>query len=317
MISCSCRDDVLHHSSVLHASCISSYFYLLILKQIAPLAYKDSTLLFYSVLLYRRQEDSVRDLEKGGYVPASLNSKDFEKVPVDCRQSKPKQLDVTNSGDSGLHIANMRLENCKLENGKMAHVKLAEALLSNGKLSHPRLAGVKFAEGMTISNSKLTEKILAEIKLSDAKLGNGGTLEDMKLVENMNFNNKLAADAKLADSSRLIDAKPADLKQSLVESSGKTETPPSAPVPFVNLSGGSCLCLQSMEEFGFLLMPDFLLLSVSFLFLAYGCSVPIVYLVPYALSVGVDYQQAAFLMSIFGVVGIVGNITFGWLTDRK
>uniref|UniRef100_A0A3P9MZW8 Solute carrier family 16 member 12 n=1 Tax=Poecilia reticulata TaxID=8081 RepID=A0A3P9MZW8_POERE len=72
----------------------------------------------------------------------------------------------------------------------------------------------------------------------------------------------------------------------------------------------------SKEEFGFLWIPRFLVLSVSFVFLAFGCSVPVVYLVPYALSVGVEHQHAAFLMSIFGVSGIVGNITFGWITDR-
>lgn len=64
-------------------------------------------------------------------------------------------------------------------------------------------------------------------------------------------------------------------------------------------------------------MPDFLILSASFLLMAYGCSSPMVYLVPYALSVGVEHQHAAFLMSIFGVSVIVGNITFGWITDRK
>uniref|UniRef100_A0A4W5LXU2 Solute carrier family 16 member 12 n=1 Tax=Hucho hucho TaxID=62062 RepID=A0A4W5LXU2_9TELE len=93
-----------------------------------------------------------------------------------------------------------------------------------------------------------------------------------------------------------------------------------APGPIGPLAGPKlvgCLCLQSMEEFSFLLMPDFILLSVSFLFLAYGCSVPFAYLVPYALSVGVEHQQAAFLMSILGVTGIVGNITFSWITDRK
>uniref|UniRef100_A0A3B4XZV8 Solute carrier family 16 member 12 n=1 Tax=Seriola lalandi dorsalis TaxID=1841481 RepID=A0A3B4XZV8_SERLL len=90
--------------------------------------------------------------------------------------------------------------------------------------------------------------------------------------------------------------------------------------PLVNTktsSRGSRFCPVSREEFGFLLTPDFLILSVSFLFLAYGCSAPVVYLVPYALSVGVEHQHAAFLVSIFGVSGIVGNITFGWITDRK
>ncbi|XP_021431439.2 monocarboxylate transporter 12-B isoform X2 [Oncorhynchus mykiss] len=76
-------------------------------------------------------------------------------------------------------------------------------------------------------------------------------------------------------------------------------------------------CFKSMQEYRFLLMPDFLMLAVSFLFLASGCSLPFVYLVPYALDVGVSHHQAAFLMSILGVIDIVGNITFGWLVDRR
>lgn len=72
-----------------------------------------------------------------------------------------------------------------------------------------------------------------------------------------------------------------------------------------------------LREYTFLLIPDFLLLLVSFLFLAYGCSVPFVYLVPYSLSAGVSPQQAALLMSILGVSGIVGTITFGLIADRK
>uniref|UniRef100_A0A8C0LKT8 Monocarboxylate transporter 12 n=1 Tax=Canis lupus dingo TaxID=286419 RepID=A0A8C0LKT8_CANLU len=68
--------------------------------------------------------------------------------------------------------------------------------------------------------------------------------------------------------------------------------------------GQTCLCCSLQQEYSFLLMSDFV--------------VPLfVYLVPYALSVGVSHQQAAFLMSILGVIDIVGNITFGWLTDRR
>ncbi|KAG7325236.1 hypothetical protein KOW79_011552 [Hemibagrus wyckioides] len=76
-------------------------------------------------------------------------------------------------------------------------------------------------------------------------------------------------------------------------------------------------CMSFMQDYHFLLMPDFLVLAGSFLFLASGCSLPFVYLVPYALDVGVSHHHAAFLMSILGVIDIVGNITFGWLTDRR
>ncbi|KAM6346775.1 LOW QUALITY PROTEIN: monocarboxylate transporter 12 [Alca torda] len=78
-----------------------------------------------------------------------------------------------------------------------------------------------------------------------------------------------------------------------------------------------CLCYCSWKEYDFLLMPGFMVLAVSVLFMAYGCSPLFVYLVPYALSVGVSHHQAAFLMSILGVIDIIGNITFGWLTDRR
>ncbi|KAM9561499.1 monocarboxylate transporter 12-B-like isoform 1-T1 [Salvelinus alpinus] len=84
-----------------------------------------------------------------------------------------------------------------------------------------------------------------------------------------------------------------------------------------NNNSHRCFCFQSIQEYCFLLMPDFLMLAMSFLFLASGCSLPFVYLVPYALDVGVSHHQAAFLMSILGVIDIVGNITFGWLVDRR
>ena len=165
-----------------------------------------------------------------------------------------------------------------------------------------------------VVNSSIAEKILAEIKLTESNKVNG-KLEDMKLVESLVMDTKLTdailADVQLLDWTILVDNKlQTDMK--LVDA--KLVNPPRL---LVGPSIGDCLCIKSMEEFGFLLISDFLLLSVSFLFLAYGCSVPFVYLVPYAISVGVDHQQAAFLMSILGIVGIVGNITFGWLTDRK
>ncbi|XP_041920751.1 monocarboxylate transporter 12-B-like [Alosa sapidissima] len=122
------------------------------------------------------------------------------------------------------------------------------------------------------------------------------------------------ADAKLCDlelhCAKLVEAK---LRE-------KNWSSPGAPVTtgwssWCRVVAGCRFCLPPTEEYGFLLMTDFLLLSMSFLFLAYGCSVPFVYLVPYALSVGVSHQQAALLISVMGVISIMGNITFGWITD--
>lgn len=87
--------------------------------------------------------------------------------------------------------------------------------------------------------------------------------------------------------------------------------------PLIKSWPHECLCYCSWKEYDFLLMPGFMVLAVSVLFMAYGCSPLFVYLVPYALSVGVSHYQAAFLMSILGVIDIIGNITFGWLTDRR
>ncbi|ELW66693.1 Pantothenate kinase 1 [Tupaia chinensis] len=98
----------------------------------------------------------------------------------------------------------------------------------------------------------------------------------------------------------------------------KDDLPRESPYsPLTKECGWPRLCCSLQQEYSFLLKSDFVVLAVSVLFMAYGCSPLFVYLVPYALSVGVSHQQAAFLMSILGVVDIIGNVTFGWLTDRR
>ncbi|AWP14545.1 putative monocarboxylate transporter 12-B-like [Scophthalmus maximus] len=172
-------------------------------------------------------------------------------------------------------------------------------------LSSP--ADMTIAECILFSN-KLTESVLGEMKRSDSKFANGSTIEDMKLVESMILSSKSADKGVKMEDSGLTEAKETD-----VGHFGDAVSPRPPPPPLRPSSRGRCFG----EEFGFLVAPDFLILSVAFLFLAYGCSAPVVYLVPYALSVGVEHQHAAFLVSIFGVSGILGNITFGWITDRK
>ncbi|KAM4704221.1 monocarboxylate transporter 12 isoform 1-T4 [Rhinophrynus dorsalis] len=108
------------------------------------------------------------------------------------------------------------------------------------------------------------------------------------------------------------------LKQEQIQNEPKKKRKPSSTCsPLSEDCSHKSLCYCSQQEYSFLLKPKFIILAMSFLFLAYGCSPPFVYLVPYALSVGVSHQEAAFLMSILGVIDIVGNVTFGWLTDRR
>nr|XP_032808465.1 monocarboxylate transporter 12-like [Petromyzon marinus] len=63
--------------------------------------------------------------------------------------------------------------------------------------------------------------------------------------------------------------------------------------------------------------PELLVLCLSVSLLAYGCITPLVYLVPFAHSVGTPERQAAFLLSLLGVMDIVGTVTYSWLIDRE
>lgn len=246
------------------------------------------------------------DLERD-CITTVLDSKDTEQVLADCSQVEAKQLEINKLKDTPvLLIASGALKNFGLENDKLGQGKIA--LLSSPSLSNLGLKDVKIAECILFSN-KLTETMLGDIRLS----ASDSIISDVKLVENMNLNNKLAdMDAKIEDSG-FTEAKPTDAFHV-----DETVNPSLDPLTNTEVSSRDhCFCLKTREDFGFLLMHDFLILSVSFLFLAYGCGAPVVYLVPYALSVGVEHKHAAFLMSIFGVSGIVGNITFGWIMDRK
>ncbi|KAM6922912.1 monocarboxylate transporter 12-B-like isoform 1-T1 [Lycodopsis pacificus] len=222
-----------------------------------------------------------------------MSEKNKSNLENDCTTTESKDNELKSSMETReLLISNGALANFKLENNKLAQGNIA-LLLPSSRPPDPNVTDLKIAQCILFSN-KLTETMLAGIGRSDPELADETLAEDSKLVESMNLNN---IDAKIENSGP---------KMSPAESLASTKT-----------SRSRCLSPESREEYGFLLIPDFLILSVSFLFLAYGCSAPVVYLVPYALSVGLERQRAAFLMSIFGVGGIVGNITFGWITDRK
>lgn len=155
--------------------------------------------------------------------------------------------------------------------------------LENSKLGHESTALLSMPCLPGLAAQKLTNCILFSNKLTETMLG----------------------EAKLSEHKRFSKEEPATVK------------PPSEPIGGTKPASGGCLGFRANQKFKFLLAPNFLILSVSFCFLAYGCSTPVVHLVPYALSLGLGQKQAAFLMSIFGVSGIVGNITFGWIMDRK
>lgn len=223
-----------------------------------------------------------------------MSEKNKSNLENDCTTTESKDNEPKSSMETReLLISNGALANFKLENNKLAQGNIALLLLPSSRPPDPNVTDLKIAQCILFSN-KLTETMLAGIGRSDPELADETLAEDSKLVESMNLNN---IDAKIGNSG---------LKMSPAECLASTKT-----------SRSRCLSPESREEYGFLLIPDFLILSVSFLFLSYGCSAPVVYLVPYALSVGLERQRAAFLMSIFGVGGIVGNITFGWITDRK
>lgn len=205
---------------------------------------------------------------------------------ADCRHVEARQLEITPTKDADLVLTtNSGLNIYGFETTKLSHENVT-------LLSAPCLRGLtdrKLTNCILFSND-LTGTMLGEGKLTDPK---GAENQDLTGVEGMECN---------------------------VTAEKKEPTPvhaPSEPTVGTKPASGCCLGFRANRELSFLLAPRFLVLSVSFCFMAYGCSTPVVHLVPYALSLGVEHQRAAFLMAIFGASGIAGNISFGWIMDRK
>ncbi|KAL6478212.1 hypothetical protein MHYP_G00140470 [Metynnis hypsauchen] len=222
--------------------------------------------------------------------------------------SELAELIEANSVLTDSNLAESIEANSVLTGSELAESVLVDSELNDSKLIVPLLAnadltGTKLAESMVgnsvLTGSELPEAVLVDSELNESKLTvpflANPKLTDSNLAVLVLLDSALH-DSKLADSKLLCE-------MAFSESPGREKEGHFFP--------------PSTDECRFLLMPDFLLLSVSFLFLAFGCSVPFVYLVPYSLSIGVGHQQAALLMSVLGVMGIVGNITFGWISDRK
>lgn len=200
-----------------------------------------------------------------------------QKTQSDTKQSNFLITDSKVSADS------------KLPDSRLAGSEPNDSTLASSSLDDLVLSDLKFPEPVHTDSELSSTKTSGSIQVDPEQ--NGSKLAELMLANSALTDLKL--EAKLA-TPRLL------CKLNCCES--------------LNLHIN---CVPSVKEYSFLLLPDFLLLSVSFLFLAFGCSVPFVYLVPYSHSVGACNQQAALLMSILGVMGIVGNITFGWISDRK
>lgn len=157
-----------------------------------------------------------------------------------------------------------------------------------------------------LAESGLGKSVVAELQIADLKVHDS---KHAKLSES-NLPKLMLADPKLVTpklpQSRILCAMASSKSSGLLIKQSRKRTKPKC-----------CLFPQSSGKHSFLFTPDFLMLAVSFLFLAFGCSVPYIYLVPYSLSVDISHHQAVLLMSIVGVMGIVGNIAFGWISDRK
>lgn len=246
-------------------------------------------------------ESNSANVEKA-HLTAILESEFTEPVTVDRSQVAPKQQTTDNLKDThNIVIAIGTFQNFVCEN----HRRQGNlTLLPNSKLPDKRRADKKIAECILFSNK--LETMLGEMEEMDE---NGSMIKDSELAESIGLNNTSAA----------ANSKGQNSEPDKINTLGGFDKTVSTE-PLVNsqpLSRLQGFCLRFKEEFGFFVIPNFLILSVSFLFLAYGCSAPLVYLVPYALSMGIKHHHAALLMSIFGFSGIVGNITFGWIMDRR
>lgn len=218
---------------------------------------------------------------------ASLDSENTPQESTECIQVEPKQMDLNQSkDDQGTLVAKLAiLQNFGPKKEKLGPVNIIQ--LSSQSQSDPSLTDQKVAECNLFSN------MITETR-SDPEIANEFAVEHLKLMDTN------------TEDSGLSESNPNHMRKSFYCSPENTKS-----------SFRGCSLLGFRNEFRFLILPDFLVLGLSILFLAYGNSGPLVHLFPYALKVGLGHQQAAFLLSTFGVSNIAGNITFGWIMDRK
>ncbi|CAH1954282.1 unnamed protein product [Acanthoscelides obtectus] len=75
--------------------------------------------------------------------------------------------------------------------------------------------------------------------------------------------------------------------------------------------------LVDMFDFSHFADPKFLVFAISNFLLYTWYDVPYVYLTDYAITNGVSEKDASILISIIGIVNMVGEVILGWLGDRQ
>uniref|UniRef100_UPI00358EEC92 monocarboxylate transporter 12-like isoform X2 n=1 Tax=Myxine glutinosa TaxID=7769 RepID=UPI00358EEC92 len=62
---------------------------------------------------------------------------------------------------------------------------------------------------------------------------------------------------------------------------------------------------------------EFVVFAFALFFLIYGSTPAIAYMFVYAYDSGVSKRQAAFLVSIYGIMTIIGNVFYSWIMDKR
>ncbi|KAI5102798.1 monocarboxylate transporter 12-B [Silurus meridionalis] len=241
-----------------------------------------------------------------------------ESEPIDLKDlSVESDLNHTKSVLANLAVAKLQIADLQLINLMLTDTKEIDKQFVCSMLQNPELAALDVQSDSKLSKSKLCvlgfpesnlhRLTLASLKLADSDLTDSDLADTM--LNNINVAKLMLAEPKLGT--------PKLPYSQLCEKVSSEE--PFFPIKHLSKERRPKCCRfsSSSYKYNFLLKPDFLLLSLSLLFMAFGCSLPFVYLVPYSISVDLSHHQAVLLMSILGVMGIVGNITFGWISDRK
>lgn len=79
---------------------------------------------------------------------------------------------------------------------------------------------------------------------------------------------------------------------------------------------GTGSVFASMLNFGLLKDPIFVIFTLSNFCTSIGFNIPYVYLAAHAETLGLNKQQASYLLAIIGIANTVGRIVLGYVSDK-